>query len=127
MTKYTMNRDFDFDSIGKRLPYSAPEGHLDHFEDNVFARINAASPDTHATKRRTPHLRIVARWAAAAAAAAVVIVLSVTGLRPTPQPVTASDVETAFCQLSTEDQNFLLSVYQDDVFLSDELSTDANQ
>ncbi len=130
-----MNRDFDLDSVGKRLPYSAPEGHLDHFEDNVFARLHqsvtetteaAKTTEAHTPRHRTPRLGTAKKWVAAAAAAAA-IVLTVTAIRPTPQTATASDVETAFCQLSADDQAFLLSVYQDDVFLNGDASEESNQ
>lgn len=138
MTEYTMNKNFDLDSVGKRLPYSAPDGHLDHFEDDVFARIHrnttetteiteaAKTTEAHTPRHRTPRLGTAKKWVAAAAAAAA-IVLSVTAIRPTPQTTTASDVETAFCQLSADDQAFLLSVYQDDVFLNEDTSAESNQ
>lgn len=130
-----MNRDFDLDSVGKRLPYSAPEGHLDHFEDDVFARLHQSATETteaaktteaHTLRHRTPRLGTAKKWVAAAAAAAA-IVLTVTAIRPTPQTATASDVETAFCQLSADDQAFLLSVYQDDVFLNGDASEESDQ
>ena len=31
-----MKKDFDFNSIGKRMPYTAPEGFLDDIENNVL-------------------------------------------------------------------------------------------
>ena len=34
-----MKRDFDFDRIGKRLPYTAPEGFLDDMENNVWETV----------------------------------------------------------------------------------------
>ena len=125
-----MNRDFDLDSVGKRLPYSAPEGHLDHFEDDVFARLHQSATETteaaKTTEAHTHRLGTTKKWVAAAAAAAA-IVLTVTAIRPTPQTATASDVETAFCQLSADDQAFLLSVYQNDVFLNEDASEESDQ
>ena len=122
-----MNRDFDLDSVGKRLPYSAPEGHLDHFEDDVFARLHQSATETSkTTEAHTHRLGTTKKWVAAAAAAAA-IVLAVTAIRPTPQTATASDVETAFCQLSADDQAFLLSVYQNDVFLNEDASEESDQ
>ena len=34
-----MKRDFNFDHIGKRLPYTAPDGFLDDMENNVWETV----------------------------------------------------------------------------------------
>lgn len=34
-----MNKDFDFNRIGKRMPYTAPENFLDDIENNVWEAI----------------------------------------------------------------------------------------
>ena len=38
-----MKRDFDFDRIGKRLPYNAPDGFLDDMENNVWETVRPVS------------------------------------------------------------------------------------
>ena len=34
-----MKEDFDFDRVGKRLPYTAPDGFLDDMENNVWKHL----------------------------------------------------------------------------------------
>lgn len=34
-----MSKDFDFNRIGKRLPYTTPEGFLDDMEKQVWERV----------------------------------------------------------------------------------------
>ena len=34
-----MKEDFDFDRVGKRLPYTAPDGFLDDMENNVWETV----------------------------------------------------------------------------------------
>ena len=34
-----MSEDFDFNRIGKRMPYTAPKGFLDDIETNVWETI----------------------------------------------------------------------------------------
>lgn len=53
---------------------------------------------------------------AAAAAIAVLVVINVNFFAR--QTVTASDVDKAFSQLSVNDQNYLIGIYQEDVFIN---------
>ena len=49
-----MKENFDFDRIGKRLPYTAPDGFLDDVENSVMQRINQ---EVHPSKpKRNLHL-----------------------------------------------------------------------
>lgn len=127
----TTTNNFDFNKIGKRMPYSTPEGFFDTMEDDIMKRIHdlpsAESPtdnladteqaDTIAahtpSKVRTIALRIMA---AAAVIALAFIVSMKTGSKPAD---TMDEVDKAFSQLSTADQQFMLSVYQADIFMSE--------
>ena len=47
-----MNNDFDFDKIGKRVPYRVPEGFFEEMQQNVMERTKQPM------KRRTYLLRL---------------------------------------------------------------------
>ena len=122
-----MNKDFDFDNISKRMPYTMPDGTLDKLEENVWTQIKseylgdasqeAAAPTmTVATPSRKRHYTIRALVAVAAAVALLVVVTF--GFKK-PTPPTMNDVDKAFCQLNQADQAFLLEVYQEDVFMNE--------
>lgn len=51
-----MEKDFDFNRIGKRMPYKTPEGFLDEMEANIWKEVQGGLPKTH--KRKTYRLRI---------------------------------------------------------------------
>lgn len=108
-----MCKNFDFDNVGKRMPYTTPEGFFDNLKDSILSRADAET----VTKKRRPRLRIIiSSIAATAAAVAVVLMIGIN----TQQPATPSinDVDLAFSQLSTDDQEFMLNVYQNDVFIN---------
>lgn len=46
-----MKEDFDFDRVGKRLPYTAPDGFLDDMENNVWetVKLRCFLPSPNAT------------------------------------------------------------------------------
>ena len=118
-----MKDDFDFKSIGKRMPYEVPEGFFDSLEANVLEIVgkDKASNST-ATHRETPS-RPQARkrtliYSMLSAAAAITLLL-VVGLGHTRQEApTLNDVDKAFSQLSTADQQYMLNVYQEDEFIN---------
>ena len=85
-----MKRDFNFENIGKRMPYSTPEGFFDELEENIVG---------------------------AAAAAALLVAVNLNLYKA--DAATSADIEEAFSQLSADDQEFMLSVYQDDVFFNE--------
>lgn len=111
-----MDKDFDFDRIGKRMPYETPEGFFDEMEANVWQEVQRTS---FAFAKRKPHhrLRIVAGALAVAASVALVLVL-----RPHVfgEPADGlAKVEQAFADLCREDQAYLLDVYQEDIFMNE--------
>ena len=42
-----MSKDFDFNRIGKRLPYTTPEGFLDDMEKQVWERVKDEVTPAH--------------------------------------------------------------------------------
>lgn len=112
-----MNDKFSFDKVGKRMPYSVPDDFFAKMEDNIMEEIKGETPKPLGiTKKKRPVMRRlipIALTAAAAIAAFFVINMHTPAVH---QQADMQDVEQAFTSLSTSDQAYLLSLYQDDVF-----------
>lgn len=127
-TNFDFNKTgkFDFDQVGKRMPYSTPEGFFKEMEANILEQVKDDKP---APVRRQPKKRPLMKviWAAAmavAASVAVLLVLNIDFMAPhSSLPSQAGNelqaVDQAFAQLSSADQAYLLNVYQEDVFLDE--------
>lgn len=103
-----MDKTFNFEQVGKRMPYNVPDGFFDQLEKNVME-------ETH------PHSGRVWRWASLAAAAAIALFFVVTKNLPNDdtQADTFANVELAYNNLSNEDQEYLMEVYEEDVFITE--------
>jgi len=109
-----MSKDFDFNNIGKRMPYTTPENYLDDIEKNVMAQVQ--TDETPVKKARNRRLFIIASTLVAASIA----LLLVFKIIPYHQNQTSFDqVEQAFANLSNADQDFLMEVYEDDFFINE--------
>lgn len=112
-----MNDKFSFDKVGKRMPYSVPDDFFAKMEDNILEEIKGDTPKPLGiTKKKRPvmqRLIPIALTAVAAIAAFFVLDIHTSDSR---QQDNMQDVEQAFTKLSTSDQAYLLSLYQDDVF-----------
>ena len=127
-TNFDFNKTgkFDFDQVGKRMPYSTPEGFFKEMEANILEQVK---DDKQVPVRRQPKKRPLMKviWAAAMAVAAsvtVLLVLNIDFMAPhSSLPSQAGNemqaVDQAFAQLSSADQTYLLNVYQEDVFLDE--------
>ena len=127
-TNFDFNKTgkFDFDQVGKRMPYSTPEGFFKEMEANILEQVK---DDKQVPVRRQPKKRPLMKviWAAAmavAASVAVLLVLNIDFMAPhSSLPSQAGNemqaVDQAFAQLSSADQTYLLNVYQEDVFLDE--------
>ncbi len=115
-----MDSNFDFDKIGKRMPYKTPDGFFDKLEDDVMAGIRKGGGAVGATKRpgRLRNLRI-AVGGTLALAASLALFLMLNFRASNPAPSTMEDVDLAFCRLSQADQDFLLNLYREDGFMSE--------
>ena len=105
-----MEKKFDFNSMGKRMPYKTPEGFLDEMEANVWKEVQHELTQTH--KRTTFRLRVFAGAMAVAASIALLLVLNPF------QTDSFSRVERAFANLTEDDQAYMLAVYQEDIFIN---------
>ena len=127
-TNFDFNKTgkFDFDQVGKRMPYSTPEGFFKEMEANILELVkdDKQVPVRRQLKKR-PLMKVI--WTAAmavAASVAVLLVLNIDFAAPhSSQPSQADNemqaVDQAFAQLSSADQAYLLNVYQEDVFLDE--------
>ena len=113
---------FDFKQVGKRMPYSTPDGFLKDMESNILEAVkNDTSQPVVVEQKKRPVLKVI--WTAALAAAASVALLFVVNMDFSASRSSQADsdlqaVDQAFAQLSSADQAFLLDAYQDDVFLN---------
>lgn len=104
---------YDFDKVGRKMPYRVP----DTFFDNMEMRIMAtALPAPRRRRNLLPALRQSARVAGAVAAVALLLVAVE---RVTPEAVACStEIDIAFDSLSDADRSSLLEIYQDDIFMN---------
>lgn len=127
-TNFDFNKTgkFDFDQVGKRMPYSTPEGFFKEMEANILEQVkdDKQVPVRRQLKKR-PLMKVI--WTAAmavAASVAVLLVLNIDFMVPHSSLPSQADnemqaVDQAFAQLSSADQAYLLNVYQEDVFLDE--------
>lgn len=141
-----MEKEFDFDKIGKRMPYQTPDDFFDEMEENIWNEVRgdllgtAESADLQdmtddaglqnlpgkaeqialKPKRRNSRLRILVGVLSIAASIALVLILYPRHSQTPQQPVDGlAQVEKAFSNLAPEDQAYMLQVYQEDVFINE--------
>ena len=127
-TNFDFNKTekFDFCKVGKRMPYSTPEGFFKEMEANILEQVKNDKPAPVRIQPKKRSLRKVI-WTAAiavAASVAVLLVLNIDFAAPHSSLPSQADnemqaVDQAFAQLSSADQAYLLDVYQEDVFLDE--------
>ena len=123
---FNKTEKFDFGKVGKRMPYSTPEGFFKDMEANILEQVKNDKPAPVRIQPKKRSLRKVI-WTAAiavAASVAVLLVLNIDFAAPHSSLPSQADnemqaVDQAFAQLSSADQAYLLNVYQEDVFLDE--------
>ena len=108
-----MNKEFDFDKIGKQMPYTTPDGFFDHLEEDIWKEVK-----NDCQKEKPAKMRILMR-SMIAVAASIALLLVINMNFSTPASTSVNDVDQAFSQLTTDDQAYLLSIYQEDVFINE--------
>ena len=124
-----MEQNYDFSRIGKQMPYTVPDGFFEKLEDSVMEKwkedaISAGESDKAGKAKKANVIRMALR-AAIAIAACIALFLVVKKVLPHGQDTALDDfdsVELAFNNLSTEDQDYLLEVYQEELFLDNDLN-----
>lgn len=122
-----MKQTFDFKQIGKQMPYRVPNGFFQEMERNVLDAVaEKAAERKPAMAERKPlqAKRFVftrlAKYVAAVAASVVVLLAVNVKFFYVAAPTDMQDVEAAFDQLSLSDQECLVELYQEDVFLDND-------
>ncbi len=117
-----MDNKFNFSEVGKRMPYTVPDGCMDAIEANVLNAVKDEQPQPMCiadgrARRRPVVMRIV--WSVAAVAASLALFFVVHGKLAAPAADPYSEVDQAYAQLSQADQQYLLEIYEDDLLLSE--------
>ena len=117
-----MDKNFDFNQVGKRMPYSTSDDFFAKMQSDILDAIQDMPQKN--TKIKT-NRRTVRKWLwpvslSAAAAVVAMFVINIHFLAPNTPTASSDiqDVEQAFAQLSEGDQAYILDVYQDDVFIN---------
>ena len=107
-----MAQNFDFNDIGKRMPYTMPTEIFSEMETHVFATLKK---DRHNMRKRR-----ILRWSSIggiAAAASVALLLMIKPLSAV-QDDPLTQIDLAFGNLSEADQEYLVEIYHEDFFLN---------
>ena len=102
-----MDTQFDIEQTGnKQMPYLVPDDFFKKLEEDVNMK---------STRRRRGYIGSAALTIAAGVALFLVLHLQ----KPETDAGDFAYVEQAFSQLNTEDQNYILDTYQNDVFINE--------
>jgi len=129
----------DFETIGKRLPYAESKDYVEQLVEKTTEQ--AIGRESHVKAKVRPlHL-----WMAAAAVALLLVVVGVTQYRVAEgaqQDLVAQKADSfndsleesgddelllAYNNLSPEDQEFLMEVYEQDFFINDIIETNEEE
>lgn len=119
-----MKDAFDFDRIGKRMPYRTPDGFFDKMEEDVMSRLKEQDSLFNAKvtmKKPVRSYKLIVRSLVSVAAVAIIalVIGSVLKEETSSSVVDTADLIQAFNQLDDADQLELLSTYQSDVFMDE--------
>ena len=122
-----MDKEYNLESVGKRMPYSLPNGFFDKMQARVLAEVENEEQLKAERKKHRHRARLVRLYLSAAAVAAsicLVVVLSKsywvdgTSRDSSAASVNTAQVDKAYDNLSTEEQEELNATYANDVYLS---------
>ena len=116
-----MEKTFDFEKIGKRMPYSVPNDFFAKLEESVMAEVKVPKSEATALPERNKTV-IIAIRSLLAIAATVALFFVVQPTLTKNDTISADDyasVELAFNNLSSDDQDFLVAVYENEEFIND--------
>lgn len=116
-----MENEKDFDKVGKKMPYTVPSDFFDTLEGKVRDRAAHEAHVVEIAPARRPAFNL--RRAIAAAACIAVLIAAGIGFYQHQQPRRAAsmaDVEMAYDQLSEQDQQYILDLSQDDIFINEQ-------
>ncbi len=103
-----MKQTFDFDTVGKRMPYTVPQAYFDTLSDRLIAQVATRNTALVRTKRR----RLWGTLGIGLTTAAVVILAIV--FRGNDTSTTDYRLfDQTFANLTEADQDYLLTLYDD--------------
>lgn len=110
-----MKQEFNFEQVGKRLPYTVPEDFFSQMEKDLMKKVK--KENNHKRKRI---IRLSVMLTAVSIAAATFLFVFNADLHKEAKPVNElARVDKAFSNLNADDQAYLLDVYQNDIFLNE--------
>lgn len=117
-----MTTNYSTTHIGKRMPYSVPAGYFDTLNAEIMQQLAQQAPVEKPNSRKRLW-RIITATLSTAAVVTIAAVITHNYLAP---PTTAEkianydqQIDQAFNHLSQTDQDYLLSVYQDNLYIDD--------
>lgn len=106
---------YNFDKIGKKMPYRVPDNFFSDVEDRILSDIASRCPQS--SRRMKGLVRILYRSVAVAATLALLLVATDTAVgKHTPD---FAEIASAFDNLPDSDQTYLLETYQEDIFINE--------
>lgn len=116
-----MKKEFNIEQeVGKRMPYSTPDGFFDQLEDNIMAQLKEEQEQQKQESKRPAVMRVLrSNWksiislSVAACAAVLLVMKHNVPEQEAQQPYGFNNVELAYSNLSTEDQQFLIEIYSE--------------
>lgn len=101
---------YNFEPIGKKMPYRVPDSFFDNVEESIIAKA----------RNRQKRRRIFKISYGIVAAAAIFAFILIVAPPDTPSDTTDfAAIAQAFDNLSEADQTYLLEMYQDDIFINE--------
>lgn len=124
-----MDKDFDFDEIGKKVPYRTPEHFFEEMQQEVMQRTYGVQPVPHRPKQRKHRMKVLLSAAIATAAMLAGIVFVLSHDRTDNAVESTSDMLAAemgssevmdkwICELSDEELEELVNFSENDIFLN---------
>ena len=95
----------DLENMGKKMPYTVPEGFFDEMEERLMQEVE--------TKKKNRKLRNTALWTGFAIAASLALLLVLRQVWHNTEDESFKQVEMAFNQLSDGDQELMLEYYDE--------------
>lgn len=117
------NTDNSMTHIGKRMPYSVPTGYFDTLNSQIMQQVAQQQKPVLRPSKSRRLWRIITATLSTAAAITIAAVMTHNYLSaPTEAEMAAhydQQIDQAFNHLSQSDQDYLLSVYQDNLYIDD--------
>lgn len=101
---------YNFDKIGKTMPYRVPDTFFDELENTIMIEVQ---------KRQNKRNILKIFYRSVAVAATIALLMIVGGFGTKNDKTDFAEIAQAFDNLSEADQTYLLEIYQDDIFINE--------